>query len=92
VVNGTVMASGIVATLTAAQFAQTIFVAGAAGANDDLLVTAYDGLAFSNHAELHVKANQVPVLTAPAASVSVVESHSVTAASLFSGPISTVTR
>jgi len=85
VVNGTVVPNG--ATVTAAQLAQTSFVAGAAGVSDDLILTGYDGKAFSNHVEIHVNAtsNHAPVLTVPSATVGATAGQSFTASSLF-GP------
>jgi hypothetical protein len=88
-VNGTVVPNGTIYAVTSAQLAQTSFVAGTAGASDDLMLTAYDGKAFSNHAEIHVNVsavtNHAPVLTAPSANVSATAGQSIAASSLFSG-------
>ena len=57
VVNGTVVPTGTAYAVSAAQLAQTSFVAGAAGASDDLFVIAYDGHSYSNSgvwSEFHV--------------------------------------
>jgi hypothetical protein len=54
VVNGTAMSAQTAIPVTQAQLAQTSFQAGAAGTSDDLLVTAYDGQAFSPWAEFYV--------------------------------------
>jgi len=83
VVNGAAMAAGTTITLTAAQLAQTSFVAGTAGANDDLSVTASDGLAFSSHGEFHVKVNRAPVLTTHPPIVAATAAQSFAATSLF---------
>jgi hypothetical protein len=67
VVNGTVMAAGTTFTVTAAQLAQTTFVAGAAGTSDDLFVMATDGQANSNNnflSEFHVNATSGPIAPA----------------------------
>ena len=62
VVNGTVMPAGTTFGLTAAQLAQTVFVAGT-GASDDIFVQVSDGQAVSNLAEFHVNINHAPVVT-----------------------------
>ena len=49
VLNGSNIADQTVVTLSAAQMAQTTFVAGPAGSNDDLSVMVYDGLAYSGN-------------------------------------------
>ena len=56
-VNGVAVAAQTPTPVTAAQLAQTTFVAGAAGTSDDLLVIAYDGKEFSNggnYSEFHL--------------------------------------
>jgi hypothetical protein len=89
VVDGTVVSGGTIYAVTAAQLAQTSFVAGTAGASDDLMLTAYDGKDFSNHVEIHVNiaaaSNHAPVLTAPSANVAATAGQTLAAASLFSG-------
>ena len=62
VVNGTVMPAGTTFGLTAAQLAQTVFVAGT-GTSDDIFVQVSDGQAVSNLAEFHVNINHAPVVT-----------------------------
>ncbi|HEV2154844.1 hypothetical protein [Bradyrhizobium sp.] len=47
-VNGNTIAAQTVVALTAADLAQTSFVAGPPGSNDDLAVMVYDGHAYSN--------------------------------------------
>lgn len=66
VVNGAVLAAGVSHTLTAAQLAQTTFVAGSVA--DDLFVLASDGLLLSDSKQIHIDAaaNHGPVLTTPA--------------------------
>ncbi|MGB8402320.1 M10 family metallopeptidase C-terminal domain-containing protein [Bradyrhizobium sp.] len=90
-VNGTTVAAGTPYKITAAQLAQTTFVAGAAGVSDDLLVIAYDGKAFSgggNYSEFHVNVatptNHAPVLTVPSANVAATAGQTIAASSLFS--------
>ena len=92
VVNGTVVSAQTPTPVTAAQLAQTTFVAGAASTSDDLLVIVYDGKTFSNggvYSEFHVNVaaattNQAPVLTVPSANVSATAGQSIAASSLFS--------
>jgi len=50
------VAAGTPFKITGAQLAQTTFVAGASGTNDDLFVIAYDGKALSgpDYTEFHV--------------------------------------
>jgi hypothetical protein len=62
VVNGTAMAQGASFGVSAAQLAQTVFVAGT-DASDDLFVQVSDGQANSNLAEFHVNINHAPVVT-----------------------------
>ena len=54
VVNGTVMAAGTTFGLTAAQLAQTVFVAGAAGVSDDIYMQVSDGQAVSSLGNFHI--------------------------------------
>jgi Cadherin-like/Cadherin domain/RTX calcium-binding nonapeptide repeat (4 copies) len=83
VVNGTVMPAGPTFSVSAAQLAQTTFVAGAAGTSDDLFMQVSDGQAFSSVGEFHVNVgNHAPVLTV--ADVSATAGQSLQAASLFS--------
>jgi len=67
-------------------------VAGTAGANDDLSVTASDGFAFSSHAELHVKVNRAPVLTTPSTTVAATAAQSFAASNLFAATDADMTR
>jgi serralysin len=55
-IDGVVQSAGAVHALTGTQLAQTTFVAGAAGSNDDLFVIASDGKALSNpdYVEFHI--------------------------------------
>jgi hypothetical protein len=52
--------------VTAAQLAQTTFVAGAAGTSDDLYAIAYDGQQYSGNGKLTEFHVNVPATTAPA--------------------------
>jgi hypothetical protein len=81
VVNGTAMAAGAGFSVSAAQLAQTFFVAGT-GASDDLFVQVSDGQANSNLAEFHVNINHTPVVTV--ADVSARPGQTLQASSLFS--------
>jgi hypothetical protein len=83
VVNGAVMAAGVSHTLTAAQLAQTTFIAGTA--SDELIVLASDGQLLSSSEQIHVNVavNHAPVLTAPA-NVSANPGQVLSASSLFS--------
>jgi hypothetical protein len=92
-VNGTTVAAGTPYKIAAAELAQTTFVAGTAGASDDLFVIAYDGKALSgpNYTEFHVNVagavavtNHAPVLTVPSANVAATAGQSIAASSLFS--------
>jgi hypothetical protein len=74
VVNGTVEPAQTSFLVTAAQLAQTTFVAGSAGTSADLYATAFDGRAYSGNgiaSEFHVNvavAGQAPAATSPVAS------------------------
>ena len=89
--DGSVLQAGTVYTLSAAQLAQTSFVAGASGVSDDLLVMAYDGNSYSNNtnwSEFHVNAavNQAPQISFPnGANVAASAGQSLAASSLFAG-------
>ncbi|MDQ1422636.1 MAG: hypothetical protein QOD72_134 [Acidimicrobiaceae bacterium] len=52
-INGVTQAANTTFAVTAAQLAQTTFIAGTT-AGDDLFVNAYDGLAFSGPKEFHI--------------------------------------
>jgi hypothetical protein len=84
VINGTAVAAQTVTFVSAAQLAQTFFVAGGAGASDDLFVQATDGKTVSNWAEFHVNLNHAPVLTVAAPEVSATAGQVLQASSLFS--------
>jgi hypothetical protein len=56
VVGGTVVPGQTGYTITAAQLAQTTFVAGAAGTSDEIYVHAFDGKDYSAWSTLHVNA------------------------------------
>jgi hypothetical protein len=58
--NGAAVPSDTGVSLTAAQFAQLSFVAGAAGSVSDLNVRAYDGHAYSGWGEVHINVNRAP--------------------------------
>ena len=87
VVNGTTVAAQTPYKITAAQLAQTTFVAGAKGTSDDLFVIAYDGQAMSgaDYTEFHVSVapNRAPVLTVPSTNVAATAGQSIAASSLF---------
>jgi hypothetical protein len=91
VVNGTVVPSQDAYLITAAQLAQTTFVAGAAGTSDELRVIAYDGQTYSNNSVFNylnvnvagVNANHAPVITVPSANVSASPGQVIAASSLF---------
>jgi hypothetical protein len=53
-VNGTAVPRDVMYPLTAAQLAQTTFVAGAAGTSEDLFVKAYDGHVYTDWSEFHI--------------------------------------
>jgi hypothetical protein len=87
VVNGTVVPASTIYTVTAAQFAQTTFVAGASGTSDLLFALATDGQANSNNdvfTPFHVNVvNHAPVLTVPSSTVAAGNGQLLSAASLF---------
>ena len=85
-VNGTVVPANTPFAVSAAQLAQTAFVAGAAGASDDLFVWASDNKVVSNMSEFHVNvaANHAPVMTVASADVSASAGQTLQATSLFS--------
>jgi hypothetical protein len=91
VVNGTVVPAGNPYAVTAAQLAQTTFVAGAAGTSDDLYAIAYDGQEYSGNGKLtefHVNVagavDHAPVLTVPSTNVAATAGETLSASSLFS--------
>ena len=84
VLNGTPIAAGTSFSVTAAQLAQLTFAAGAAGSSDDLTMQLWDGHAASASAALHISANQAPVLSVPASSITMNGGQSLQASTLFS--------
>jgi hypothetical protein len=82
--NGVTVQSDTGVPLTAAQFAQLTFVAGAAGSSSDLNVTAYDGRVYSSWGEVHVHVNHAPVLTVLSADITANPGQVLQASSLFS--------
>jgi hypothetical protein len=92
VVNGTIVPSQFMYAVSAAQLAQTSFVAGAAGTSDELRVIAFDGKTYSNNSVftyLHVNvaggnANHAPVITVPSSNVAAIAGQTLSASSLFS--------
>jgi hypothetical protein len=84
VVNGAVVPNDTMYAVTAAQLAQTTFVAGASGTSDDLNVKVYDGHVYTNWGEFHVNVNHTPVVTVPSANVAANAGQSLAASSLFS--------
>ncbi len=91
VFDGSALQAGTVYTLTADQFAQTTFIAGASGVSDDILVMANDGHSNSNNtnwSELHVNAgpNQAPQISFPnGANVAASAGQMLAASSLWVG-------
>ena len=84
-VNGAVKAAGAVFSVTAAQLAQTVFVAGPAGSSDHLNMQISDGNAVSAVGDFTSSApNHAPVLTVPSANVSASAGQSLQLSSLFS--------
>ena len=86
-VNGTVIAAGTSFSVSAAQLAQTVFVAGDAGTSDHLTVQVSDGRAVSSLGQFHVSTsavNHAPVLTVPASNIAATAGQSLQMSSLFS--------
>jgi hypothetical protein len=83
VVNGTAVAAQTVTFVSAAQLAQTSFVAGADGVSDDLWVRAFDGRTVSNWSEFHVNVDHAPVLNVTSANVAASAGQVLQASSLF---------
>ena len=88
VVNGVVVPAQTVIGLTAAEIAQTTFVAGALGNTDDLGVMVFDGTAYSGNTSftpIHVTViNHAPVVTVPEVNVGAHAGQTLAASSLFS--------
>src|SRR5205823_6181708 len=76
--------------LSANQFANASFVAGASGASDTVSLMVYDGHTYSGNTSFtstHVNVpgvNHAPVVTAPSANVAANAGQSIAASSLFS--------
>ncbi|MDB5582492.1 MAG: Peptidase M10/serralysin-like protein, partial [Bradyrhizobium sp.] len=92
VVNGTTVAAGVIYQVSAAQLAQTTFVAGAAGTADELYAQTFDGQAYSGwntHVNVSVAASQnsAPTVSLPSgASVTAPSSgQAIQFSSLFTG-------
>jgi hypothetical protein len=91
VVDGAAVPVQTSVLVTAAQLAQTTFVAGTPGASADLYAIAYDGQTYSGNgvaSEFHVNVagavNHAPVLTVPSANVAASAGQSLPVSSLFS--------
>jgi hypothetical protein len=92
-VAGVARAEGQWISLSAAQFAQTIFRTGAAGTSDDLFVAAWDGTSWSTGniggvaSELHLNVaasgNHAPAVTVPSANVAATAGQVFQASVLF---------
>ncbi|MDB5575787.1 MAG: hypothetical protein JWR80_963 [Bradyrhizobium sp.] len=89
VVNGAVVASGVIYQVSAAQLAQTSFVTGASGTADELYVQDYDGKAYSGwnaHVHVAVPNNNAPTISLPSGTaVHATAAQSLAASGLFSG-------
>ncbi|MES2196596.1 MAG: M10 family metallopeptidase C-terminal domain-containing protein [Pseudomonadota bacterium] len=89
VVNGTTVAAGVIYQVSAAQLAQTTFVAGAAGTADDLYTQTFDGRAYSGwgaHVNVSVASNAAPTISLPSGTaVAATAGQSLSASSLFAG-------
>jgi hypothetical protein len=91
VVNGTTVAAQTIYQVSAAQLAQTTFVAGASGTADDLYAQTFDGQVYSGwNAHVHVSVpasqNVAPTVGLPSgAAVAATAGQSLPASSLFSG-------
>jgi uncharacterized protein YhfF len=78
-----VIAAGTSFGVSAAQLAQLVFVAGAAGTTDDLSMQLSDGHAVSGIGQFHVYVNHAPVLTVPASNISANAGQTLQVSSLF---------
>ena len=88
VVNGVTVPAQAIYALSAAQFAQATFVAGAAGIADDILVQAFDGKAYSGwNSSVHVAAaasvNHAPTIGVLQANVTTTTTQPTNFANLF---------
>jgi Ca2+-binding RTX toxin-like protein len=74
VLNGSPLSADTMHALTAAQFAQLTFVAGASGSTDNLNIKVYDGHVITSWNTFNINvsaaANQAPVVIPPPANVS----------------------
>jgi Calx-beta domain/Subtilase family len=90
VVNGTQIADQTVVALSAAQVAQTTFVAGSSGSTDALGVMVYDGHTYSGNTSFSqfsvsvAGVNHAPVVTIPQANVAASAGQVFAASGLFS--------
>jgi hypothetical protein len=91
VIGGNTVAAQTITAMTAAEFAQATFVAGAAGAIDHIYVEAYDGTAYSGwntRVDVTVAggANNAPTVSLPSGSTATpAAGQSLQLSSLFSG-------
>ena len=68
VVNGAIVAAGIIFPVSAAELAQTTFVTGTSGTADELYVQDFDGQAYSGwnaHVHVAVPSNSAPTISLP---------------------------
>ena len=84
VLNGTPLGQGATFGLTAAQLAGLTFVTSAEGVADDMSMQLSDGYAVSTIGEMHVNLNHAPVLTVPAASITINAGQALQVSTLFS--------
>ena len=89
VVNGTTVAAQTIYQVSAAQLAQTTFVAGASGTADYLYAQTFDGQAYSGwntYVNVSVAQNTAPTVSLPSGTaVAATAGQSLSASSLFSG-------
>ena len=89
VVNGAIVPAGTIYQVSAAQLAQTTFVAGTAGTADDIYAEAFDGIAYSGwNTRVHLTAggvNHAPQVALPlGASLAASAGQTLSVANLFS--------
>jgi hypothetical protein len=77
VVNGTIVPANTIYQVSAAQLAQTTFVAGAAGTSDDIYVEDFDGNTYSGW-NAHVNVSVAPIATAASLGIAGASSSAVT--------------
>ncbi|MDB5584701.1 MAG: pilin protein MshA [Bradyrhizobium sp.] len=90
VVNGAVVAAGVIYQVSAAQLALTSFVTGASGTADELYVQDFDGQAYSGwnaHVHVAVPSNSAPTISLPSGPnvTASAPGQSMAFSSLFSG-------